>query len=71
MEYPDQIQKQLRILAHDLRNSLSAIYSCAQLLEVLLEKGPVQAQKTNKTIIESVQNMEHVIKTKLDPLKGK
>jgi nitrogen-specific signal transduction histidine kinase len=65
----DEMKKELRKLAHDLRNSLSSIYSCAQLLEMLLEKAPASTKNTVQLIVESAQKMERQIAERLDPLK--
>ena len=56
--------------AHDLRNTLSAVYTYAQILRMSLDKpGSENELKLAKAIEESVQDVENLIRTRLDEHK--
>jgi signal transduction histidine kinase len=65
-DMPSEMQR----FAHDLRNTLSAVYTYAQILRMSLDKpGSENELKLAKSIEESVQDVENLIRTRLDEHK--
>lgn len=60
---------ELQSLAHDLRNSLSSIYSYAQILELSLLKHDMQKEVLiAQNICESIKQMTQLIDKRVDPV---
>lgn len=59
--------KEMQRLAHDLRNSLSSMYTYAQLLELSLSEQDRQREKQFATsICESIEKMKDLIDQRVD-----
>jgi signal transduction histidine kinase len=64
---PQQSSDDLRQLAHDLRNAMSAIYSYAQFLEQSLEGSGLEKEaKIASDIVNGIRKMESIISERLD-----
>jgi signal transduction histidine kinase len=66
----DTILEKVSKLSHDLRNSLSIVYSNAQLLELLLQgKGNKEAHEAAQQLLTSVQDTEALLAREIAALK--
>lgn len=63
----EQSDDDLRQLAHDLRNAMSAIYSYAQFLELSLEElGLDKEAKVASKLVNEIRKMESIISKRID-----
>jgi signal transduction histidine kinase len=66
----DTILERVSKLSHDLRNSLSVVYSHAQLLELLLQgKGNKEAHETAEQLLTSVHDTEALLAREIAALR--
>lgn len=65
----DQLKESISKLNHDLRNSLSVVYSNSQLLELLTEKSNKEAHQTAKQLSQSIQDMEALLAERIRALR--
>ena len=65
----DPLKEKISKLSHDLRNSLSVVYSNAQLLELLTEKSGGDVHKTAGQLTQSIQDMETLLTERVQALR--
>lgn len=66
----EEITKQVSKLNHDVRNSLSVVYSTAQLLELMLEQTKnADVKSTAKQLVQSIQDTEQLLAREVTALK--
>lgn len=65
----ENLKEAISKLNHDLRNSLSVIYSNSQLLELLTEKSNKEAHATAKQLSQSIQDMEALLADRIRTIR--
>ncbi|HVY72993.1 MAG TPA: histidine kinase [Candidatus Paceibacterota bacterium] len=65
----DELKEAISKLNHDLRNSLSVVYSNSQLLELLTEKSNKETHETAQQLSQSIQDMEALLAERVQKIR--